>query len=108
MLFGLCSIVHAQDYWSAATQEKLSLSDDAPLNSFQLNRPAVDVKFSPPNPSAKASVIKMFFPNEVNEMEEFSLSPIALFSVEQAKAYPNIKAYRGESTQRKGFLCVLQ
>ena len=48
----------------------------------------------------------MFFPNEANELEEFLLSPVALFSVEQAKAYPNIKAYRGKVHNAKGFLCV--
>ena len=102
MLFSLSSVVFAQDYWSAVTQEKLSLSDDTPLNRFHLDRPAVDAKFSLSNRTAKATEIKMFFPNEANELEEFSLSPVALFSVEQAEAYPNIKAYRGESTQRIG------
>ena len=102
LLFSLSSVAYAQDYWSAVTQEKLSLSDDAPLNRFELDRPAVDAKFSLSNRTAKATEIKMFFPNEANELEEFSLSSVALFSVEQAKAYPNIKAYRGESTQRKG------
>ena len=101
-LFSLSSIAYAQDYWSAVKQEKLSLSDDTSLNRFELDRPAVDAKFSLSNRTTKLTEIKMFFPNEANELEEFSLSPVALFSVEQAKAYPNIKAYRGESTQRKG------
>ena len=75
MLFSLSSVVYAQDYWSAVTQEKLSLSDDAPLNSFQLDRPAVDAKFSLSNRTAKPAEIKMFFPNEANELEEFSKEP---------------------------------
>ena len=60
---------------------------------------AVDELF---NRTAKAAEIKMFFLNEANELEEFSLSPVALFSVEQAKVYPNIKAIAGKHNA-KGF-----
>ena len=102
MLFCLTTAVHAQDYWSVVTQEKLGLIDNSSLNTFQLDSTILDVKFLRSNQIAKRVETKMFFPNEQNELEEFSLSPVALFSKELAKTYSNIKAYRGESTQRKG------
>lgn len=40
------------------------------------------------------------FPNENKELESFALYPVAVMAPEVAKAYPNIKAFRGKSTSR--------
>jgi len=52
--------------------------------------------------SAKKRPLLLYFPNEENALEAFSLSTVSLFSLEVAKQYPQIKAYRGNSTTRTG------
>ena len=50
--------------------------------------------------SAKKLPLLLYFPNEENTLEAFSLTAVSLFSSEVAQQYPKIRAYRGKSTTR--------
>ena len=68
------------------------------LHTLNLNRSDFDHSLF----DSKQNGLFLLFPNESKELEEFHLFPIPIFSPEQAEANPQIKAFRGESTQRKG------
>lgn len=92
----------AQDYWSTLNEDAHKTVENSSLHAFRLNPELFEIKKRQLQASAKGEQISMYFPNERNEMEAFQLSPVQLFSTEKAKAYPTIRAFRGESSQRKG------
>ena len=102
LLFSVCFTAHAQNYWSEVKQETRGSTKYPTLTTFQLDQTALAAETSLFDGPTKSAGLKLYFPNEQNELEAFSLFPVAIFSEKQAKVYTNIKAYRGESVQRKG------
>ena len=88
----------AQDYWSTLNEDARKTVENSSLHTFHLNPELFEIKKRQLQASAKGEQISMYFPNERNEMEAFLLSPVQLFSTEKAKAYPTIRAFRGESS----------
>ena len=88
-----------QDYWSfEAKRNNLIGGEKESLHTLNLNRTDFDHSLY----DSKQNGLFLLFPNESKELEEFHLFPVPIFSPEQAEANPKIKAFRGESTQRKG------
>ena len=73
------------------------------MHEITLNRATFEIALEKEGElSAKKQPLLLYFPNEENALEPFSLSSVSLFSSEAAKQYPQIKAYRGISTTRPG------
>lgn len=73
------------------------------MHEITLNRSTFEIALEKEGElSAKKQPLLLYFPNEENALEPFSLSSVSLFSSEAAKQYPQIKAYRGISTTRPG------
>ena len=88
-----------QDYWSIdAKKNDLIAGENEPLHTLNLNRSDFDQSLF----DSKQNGLFLLFPNESKQLEEFHLFSIPIFSPQQAEANPQIKAFRGESTQRKG------
>ena len=73
------------------------------MHEITLNRATFEIALEKEGElSAKKQPLLLYFPNEENALEPFSLSSVSLFSSEAAKQYPQIKAYRGISATRPG------
>ncbi|MEL0225363.1 MAG: hypothetical protein VW912_01620 [Flavobacteriaceae bacterium] len=104
LLFSFCCSLFGQKYWGKVEPLSLdSFQQNILVHEITLNRATFEIALEEEGElSAKKQPLLLYFPNEENALEPFSLSSVSLFSSEAAKQYPQIKAYRGISTTRPG------
>jgi subtilisin-like proprotein convertase family protein len=104
IFFSLSYCLCGQEYWGQVEQHSLtSFQQNNLVQEISLNQETFEIALEKEGElSAKKRPLLLYFPNEENALEAFSLSTVSLFSLEVAKQYPQIKAYRGNSTTRPG------
>lgn len=104
LFFSLSCCLYAQEYWSQVEHHSLtSFQQNNLVQEISLNQETFEIALEKEGElSAKKRPLLLYFPNEENALEAFSLSAVSIFSSEVAKQYPKIKAYRGNSSTRPG------
>ncbi|MCH1418084.1 MAG: M12 family metallo-peptidase [Flavobacteriaceae bacterium] len=102
LFFSLSCCLYSQEYWGQVEHHSLtSFQQNNLVQEISLNKETFEIALEKEGElSAKKRPLLLYFPNEENALEAFSLSAVSLFSSEVAKQYPQIKAYRGKSTTR--------
>lgn len=104
LLFSLSGIVLGQDYWRVNSQHPPGVFSKGNLvQTMELDKTAfTEVIQKEPLTMDKDQTMILYFPNEEDRLEAFQLRQVPLFSSALAQKYPNIKAYHGNSVERKG------
>jgi hypothetical protein len=106
LLLFFCNGLIAQDYWTFQNDtQRINVQTVSPqtskIRSVRLNDTLIRAKIDAIDLTKKKASDLFFFPNENGHLESFSLVSIPLFASKSAIAHPSIKAYRGQSTERK-------
>ena len=93
----------SQEYWTISKKQKSSINTlDNTIHEIDLDQKSLKLVIDNNSFVRKKAVsIELYFPNENQQLEAFSLVKVPVFSSEVAKLYPQISAYRGKSKSRK-------
>jgi len=99
-----CHGLFAQDYWAIENENKVlsnqvGSTTSSKIRSVQLDDSFIRERFNAMNSSVGKGSSIFFFPNENGQLESFSMAAIPVFA--EAQTHPTIRAYRGQSLDRK-------
>jgi len=105
-LFVCFNLLQAQDYWSfsgVAQKGQTSKKTAEGYRTINLNPTALKNVISSQSKGVNNQTsIYLYFPNEKDVLEQFKLEPTQIIAAHVAKWAPDIKTYKGVSTEREG------